>query len=81
MRCPHPTAPCEETSCGQVWYYFGQADLWSDVPPVPNPLMPVPPNNPHPHPPPQQRHLVAKCVTTLGRLTFNQTFFHSISDL
>ena len=46
-----------ETSCGQVWYYFGtgwhlvrslgQVDLWLDVP--------------------QQRHLVAKFVTTLGQ--------------
>ena len=22
------------TSCSQVWYYFGQADLWSDVSPT-----------------------------------------------
>ena len=25
--------PLVETSHGQVWYYFRQADLWSDVPP------------------------------------------------
>ena len=25
--------PLAETSCAQVCYYFGQADLWSDVPP------------------------------------------------
>ena len=26
--------PMVETSCGQVCYYFGQADLWSDGPPT-----------------------------------------------
>ena len=36
---PTPPIPCVETSHGQVWYYFGLADLWSDVP---HPLMPPP---------------------------------------
>ena len=26
--------PLAETSCGQAYYYFGQVDLWSDVPPA-----------------------------------------------
>ena len=26
--------PLVETCSGQVWYYFGQADLWSDGPPL-----------------------------------------------
>ena len=36
---PHPlTSACSpvETSHGKVWYYFGQADLWPDVPLHPN---------------------------------------------
>ena len=49
--------PPAETSCGQVYYYFSQVDLWSDVP-----LW--------------QRHLVAKCVTTLVRLTSGQMCPH-----
>ena len=28
IRCI--TIPWAETSCGQVWYYFGQVDIWSD---------------------------------------------------
>ena len=44
---PHshtPPAPplCVETSHGQIWYCYGQADLWSDIPPTPNSLMPPP---------------------------------------
>ena len=26
--------PLVETSCEQLWYYFKQAEIWSDVPPV-----------------------------------------------
>ena len=28
------TYPQAETSCGQVYYYFGQVDLWPDIPPT-----------------------------------------------
>ena len=71
-----------ETSCDQVWYYFGsawylvrslgQADLWSDVLPG-------------------QRHLMAKFDTALGQLdiwsdlwvmlTFGETYPHPGRDI
>ena len=55
---PAPTLPLVETSCDQVWYYFGQMyptpgrDIsWSSI-----------------------------VLIHLDRLTFVQTFFHSISN-
>ena len=68
-----------ETFCGHVCYYFGQADLWSDVPPgwgfgsgwhlvrlgLADLWWDVPP---------RQRHLVDKCVATLVRLTSGQMY-------
>ena len=67
------------TSCGQVCYYFSQVDLWSDLPPLGEALGQVDifvrssgQVGMWSDVPPGQRHLVAKCVTSLFRLVFGQ---------
>ena len=68
--------PLPDTSCGQVYYYFGQVDLWSDVPPVGEALSDIDifirssgQADLWSDGPPGQRHLVAQCFTTSARLT------------
>ena len=53
-----------ETSHGQIWYYYEQADLWSDVPPSP----PLEASHGQvwyyiEQADPRQRHLVDMCIT------------------
>ena len=81
-------SPLAETSCGQVCYYFGQVDLWSEEPlgrdiSWPSVLLLQVRLTfdrifglgwPLVRCAPRQRHLVAKCVMTLVRLTFDQMY-------
>ena len=79
--------PLAKTFHGQVWYYFKQADLWSNLLSPPHPLIEASHvkvwyyfgqadlwSNVHPP------HLMAKCVTTLGRLTLCQMDPPTIPD-
>ena len=69
--------PPVQTSHGLVWYYFGQADLWSDPPRI-RPWVRLTFDQSSGQGLlwsdvcTRQRHLVAKCVTTLVSLTSGQ---------
>ena len=59
--------PLAETSYDQVCYYFSQADLWSDIPPSPIPML--------------RLQVRLNLVSLLVRLTFGQIYTHHQTHL